>query len=79
MTRFDSGENQPKPDHASEHRLFPMADDRERLLNHRMVSDAIEYPGVGIGNIFRDLADEVSQVKLVEMMTDSTSVDWSDC
>ena len=66
MTRFDSGENQPKPDHASEHRLFPVTDDRERLLNHRMVSDAFEYLEVGTGSNFCDLADGVSRVKLVE-------------
>ena len=40
--------------------------DEERLLNRRMVSGAIEYPGVGIGNIFCDLADVVGRVKLVE-------------
>ena len=49
------------------------------------MSDAIDHRRVGIGNHFRDLADEVSRVKLVEMMTDklwptngnegSTSVD----
>ena len=63
-----------KSDHASERRFFPMTDEGERLLNRRMVSDAIKYPGVGIGNIFCDLADAVSRVKLVEMMTDKL---WS--
>ena len=39
-----------------------------------MMSEAIEYPGVGMMNNFCDLADEVSRVKLVEMMTDKL---WS--
>ena len=39
-----------------------------------MVSDAIKYPGVGTGNNSFDLADEVSRVTLVEMMTDKL---WS--
>ena len=51
-----------------------MADDIERLLNHRMVSDAFEYLEVGTGSNFCDLADGVSRVKLVEMMTDKL---WS--
>ena len=55
-----------KVDYASERRLFPMADDRERPLNHRMVSDAFEYLEVGTGSNFCDLADGVSRVKLVE-------------
>ena len=38
------------------------------------MSDVIEYPGVGTINNFCDLADEVSRVKLVEMMTDKL---WS--
>ena len=46
-----------------------MTYERERLLNRRTVSDAIKYLGVGTGNTFCDLADEVGRVTLVEMMT----------
>ena len=56
-----------------------MKDERERLLNRRTVSDAIAYPGAGTGSNFRDLADEVSRVKLVEMMTDQQQRGLDEC
>ena len=56
-----------------------MKDERERLLNRRTVSDAIAYPGAGTGSNFRDLADEVSRGKLVEMMTDQRQRGLDEC